>query len=149
MTACSEKEAGGSRVAIGTSVSLSQRDFDDAAPHEKERRPGRPLLVDIFAVPVVPLVRAAGEPRQVRAAEFLEEIGLPQEVDEVMASLARRLRGRQRPERRERRTSRDIRRIRVRGPLQQDLPQAPQGEPVLHRPDLAAKIEDHITSPDS
>ena len=89
-------------------VAFAPQNLDDAASHEEKRRPGRPLLVDGFAVPVAPLVRGAGEPRQLRPAEILEESDLGQKIDEVAASLARG-HSRHRPESGERRNFRGVR----------------------------------------
>lgn len=72
---------------------IQAEDLDAAFSHEEERRSGRRLLVDGFTVPVASFVRAAGEPRQLRPAEFLEECDLSEEIDEVTTSLARRYSG--------------------------------------------------------
>src|SRR5262245_28453195 len=118
-------------------VQSPPRDLDHAAPHDEERGPRPVLFVDDLAVAVMPFVRDPREPRQIRAADSLEERDLLQEADEIAALFSGA--GRQRSKRGQRGGARPVQRLRP-GQREEELLEAALGRRALLLPGVVGRL---------
>src|SRR5262245_51071101 len=105
-------------------------DFDEAASHDEKGCAGRPLFVNVLAVPVAPLVGGASEANEVMAPEFLEQADAAEELDEAPFALC--LGSGNRPEGSLRRGGQAIRGFTEPGTGEKNLSETEQRRPVLH-----------------
>ena len=138
VAAASSKQAGGSSVAMGTSLPCPpSHDLDHASPQDEERRARMSLLDDVFAVAVLALVDDAGETAELPPAQVFEEGDLFEELHQAALS-PRRRRLRRRSEERSCGHRGYVQRVRGPGPREQESPDAGEIELRLHR--LATRI---------